>query len=190
MLSTILVPLDGSALAEHALPFAERIARAARARVILTRAVPAHSAGDAGAGASVALAAREHLEDVASRLRQAEVSVDLTLPQGDPAGQIVGAVAPLGVDLVVMSTHGRSGIGRWLYGSVADAVMRSATVSLLLIPPELGHEWATERRTRILVPLDGSQHSEAVLGPVVDLAEQLGARERRVLATNPVHRPT
>ena len=74
-----------------------------------------------------------------------------------------------------MSTHGRSGIGRLLYGSVADAMMRLAPVPVMLIPPFHGRDGATDRPKRILVPLDGSPRSEAVLVPVADLAAQLGA---------------
>jgi hypothetical protein len=64
-----------------------------------------------------------------------------------------------------MSTHGRSGIGRWLCGSVADAVIRSATVPVMLIPSDVRGPWPTDRQPRILVLLDGSQLSEAV--PIV-----------------------
>jgi nucleotide-binding universal stress UspA family protein len=175
MLSTILVPLDGSALAEQALPFAERVARAAQARVILTRAVPAYSGAEASVEASVALAARENLEEIASRLRRAEIPVGVTVPEGDAAAQTVGAVAALGVDLIVMSTHGRSGIGRWLYGSVADAVIRLANVPVMLVPPGTSLPWPTDRQLRIIVPLDESQLSEAVLGPALEFATRLDA---------------
>jgi nucleotide-binding universal stress UspA family protein len=175
MLSTILVPLDGSALAEQALPFAERIARAAQARVILTRVVPAYSGADTSIEASIALEARESLEDIASRLRRAEIAVGVTVPEGDATAQTVGAVAALGVDLIVMSTHGRSGIGRWLYGSVADAVIRLANVPVVLVPPHMSRLWPSDRPLQIIVPLDESKLSEAVLGPVLELATRLDA---------------
>ncbi|HLZ26845.1 MAG TPA: universal stress protein [Chloroflexota bacterium] len=175
MPSTILVPLDGSALAEHALPFAERIARAAHARVILNWVVPAYAGAETSVEASVALAARENLEEIASRLRRAEITVAVTVPEGDAAAQTVSAVAALGVDLIVMSTHGRSGIGRWLYGSIADAVIRLANVPVLLVPPHVSLPWPPDGRVRIVVPLDESQLSEAVLGPALEFATRLGA---------------
>jgi nucleotide-binding universal stress UspA family protein len=175
MLSTILVPLDGSALAEQALPFAERVARVAQARVILTRVVPAYSGADMSIDASVAHAARENLEEIASRLRHAEITVGVTVPEGDAAAQTVGAVAAHSVDLIVMSTHGRSGIGRWLYGSVADAVIRLANVPVMLVPPHVRLPWPTDRRLQIIVPLDESQLSEAVLGPALEFATRLDA---------------
>jgi nucleotide-binding universal stress UspA family protein len=175
VLSTILVPLDGSALAEQALPFAERVARVAQSRVILARVVPAFSAAETSTEASIALTAREYLEEVASRLRRAESTVEVAVPKGDAAAQIVGAVAAHGADLIVMSTHGRSGIGRWLYGSVADAVIRLARVPVMLIPSDVSVPWPTDRRFQIVVPIDGSLLSEAVLGPAVELATGLDA---------------
>jgi nucleotide-binding universal stress UspA family protein len=175
MLSTILVPLDGSSLAEQSLPFAERLAQVAKARVILARVVPAFSAAETSVAASIARAARENLEEIASRLRRAEISVEVAVPEGDASAQIVGAVAARSADLIVMSTHGRSGIGRWLYGSVADAVIRLASVPVMLIPSEVSVPWPTDRQPRILVPLDGSQLSEAVLGPALEFATRLEA---------------
>ena len=175
MLSTILVPLDGSALAEQALPVAERVAQATRARVVLTRVVPALSGAETSIEAGVAHAAREYLEEIAAGLRRAGITVGVTVPEGDAAAQTVRAVAALSVDLIVMSTHGRSGIGRWRYGSVADAVMRLASVPVLLVPPDKGVPWPTDRRLRIIVPLDESPLSEAVLGPAVELATTLDA---------------
>jgi nucleotide-binding universal stress UspA family protein len=175
VLSTILVPLDGSALAEQALPFAERVARVAQSRVILARVVPAFSAAETSTEASIALTAREYLEEIASRLRRAESTVEVAVPKGDAAAQIVGAVAAHGADLIIMSTHGRSGIGRWLYGSVADAVIRLARVPVMLIPSDVSVPWPTDRRFQIVVPLDGSLLSEAVLGPAVELATRLDA---------------
>jgi len=175
MLSTILVPLDGSALAEQALPFAERVARAARARVILAQVVPPFSGAETSVENGPALAARENLEKIASRLRRAAITVGVTVAEGDAAAQTVDAVAALGVDLIVMSTHGRSGIGRWLYGSVADAMIRLANVPVMLVPPHVSRPWPTDRRLQIVVPLDESQLSEAVLGPAQELATRLDA---------------
>jgi nucleotide-binding universal stress UspA family protein len=174
MLSTILVPLDGSALAEHALPFAERLARVAKGHVILVRVIPAQSA-ETSIESSLAHTGRDNLEELASRLRQAETSVDVAVPEGDPASQIVATAAAQGADLIIMSTHVRSGLGRWRYGSVADAVIRTASVPVMLIPSEMSAQWPTDRRPRLLVPLDESHLSEAVLGPVMELATRLNA---------------
>jgi nucleotide-binding universal stress UspA family protein len=71
--------------------------------------------------------------------------------------------------LIAMSTHGRRGLGRWLYGSVAEHVLRYAEVPLLLIPPACERAWPEDGPLRLLVPLDGSPNAEAILGPVADL---------------------
>jgi nucleotide-binding universal stress UspA family protein len=175
MLSTILVPLDGSPLAERALPFAARLATAAPAHLLLIRVVGPFSMPQTPMEASVSQAAQAYLDTIAAKLRDQKHTVRTLVLNGEQPTQILGAIQSQAVDLVVMSTHGRSGIGRWIYGSVGDAVMRCATVPLMLVPPGLCREWATDRPTRILVPLDGSRHSETVLGPVVELAQQLGA---------------
>ena len=89
---------------------------------------------------------------------------------GEAAPTILTEVQRSGADLIVMSTHGRSGIGRWIYGSVADALMRQSAIPILLIPANCGIAWSPEGPKRILVPLDGSALSENVLGPAADLA--------------------
>jgi nucleotide-binding universal stress UspA family protein len=175
VLSTILVPLDGSALAEQALPFAQRVARPSQARVMLTRVVPVRSGSETSVEASVAPTARENLEEIASRFRNAEIDVEMALLEGDAATGIVGTAEARGADLIIMSTHGRSGVGRWRYGSVADAVIRLANVPIMLVPPELSLPWPSDRRVRIVVPLDESQLSEAVLGSALEFATRLDA---------------
>jgi nucleotide-binding universal stress UspA family protein len=91
-----------------------------------------------------------------------------------------------GADLIAMSTHGRSGLGRWIYGSVADAVLREAEVPVLLIPAACQHRWPTARQPRILVPLDGSNLATQALGPALDLAELLGAELLLLQAIPPI----
>jgi nucleotide-binding universal stress UspA family protein len=74
-----------------------------------------------------------------------------------------------------MSTHGRSGLGRMIYGSVADAVLRRATVPVLLVSAHCERRWGDRPPGRVLVPLDGSELGETALGPAQDLATALGA---------------
>jgi nucleotide-binding universal stress UspA family protein len=73
-----------------------------------------------------------------------------------------------------MSTHGRGGLGRFIYGSVADTVLRHAPVPVLTVPPHGPDEWPTDQRIKILVPLDGSELSKAALTPACELADVLG----------------
>jgi nucleotide-binding universal stress UspA family protein len=93
MLSTILVPLDGSSLAEQARPFAERLARVAQARVILARVVAPFSAAETTIEASIARTAHENLEEIASKLRRAETRVEVAVLSGDASAEILRACA-------------------------------------------------------------------------------------------------
>lgn len=173
MASTIVVPLDGSQLAERALPYAERLARATAGQVMLVRAaelfLPAGEECIESEHPFVA-EARAYLQRVAEKLRGAGVPVDTAVPYGQPIDEIVALVNSRHADLVVMATHGRSGVGRWLYGSVADVIMRQSPVPVVLVPPDTSPPTARTWPSRILVPLDGSTLAELVLGPASAVA--------------------
>jgi nucleotide-binding universal stress UspA family protein len=79
------------------------------------------------------------------------------------------------VESIVMASHGRGGLGRWLWGSVSDMVMRTTQTPLILVPAACESVWPTDRAPRILVPLDGSSLAEQTLGPAAALAESLQA---------------
>jgi nucleotide-binding universal stress UspA family protein len=173
----ILVPLDGSPLAERALPYAQHLARASAARLLLVRAALAHHIPGTGRLQTEAEAVREaetYLRETAARLSKSGV-VETAMFYGDAAEAILEEVRLRKIDLVVMATHGRSGIGRWLYGSVADEVLRHLEVPLLLIPPACQTAWPTVAPARVLVPLDGSAVAEEALGPARALAAALAA---------------
>jgi nucleotide-binding universal stress UspA family protein len=174
MQSIILVPLDGSPLAEHALPYAERLARATSARLILCRALSATKLQPEQIVAAVG-DARAYVQGVADQLAGRGSIVETTIPWGEPGDEILEQVRSARADLVVMATHGRSGLGRWLYGSVADEVLRRASVPIFLVPPGSDEPWSDHHAPRILVPLDGSQLGEAALEPARAWATQLGS---------------
>jgi nucleotide-binding universal stress UspA family protein len=175
MLTTILVPLDGSPLAEDALPYAERLAEASSARLVLTRVLPVFSTAPPYEDLTSVDEAREYLQRIAARLTTRGRQVDTSAVWGDPVEMILERVHSTQADLVVMATHGRSGPGRWLYGSVAEQVLRRAPVPVLTVPPQAGGAWPAERPPKILVALDGSKLAEAALPPVAELAAHLGA---------------
>ena len=77
--------------------------------------------------------ARQYLQMTAERLRETGIRVDYAIEVGDAATAIVEYAREQSVDLIVMSTHGRSGLGRWVYGSVADRVLRSSAQPVLLV---------------------------------------------------------
>jgi len=144
MYKEILVPLDGSELAEKALPHAEDLARRLDARLTLFSVVESivvySQPGVVGPIVSVTFnieeeieKIREYLRNIAENFTQAGIDARVEVRQGDAASQICDFAQETGVDLIVMSTHGRSGLRRWVYGSVADRVLRGASVPVLLV---------------------------------------------------------
>jgi nucleotide-binding universal stress UspA family protein len=139
-LDTILVPLDGSALAEAALPRALELAEVSGARVLLLRAAQASTllgADPTEAQVKVVSEAEAYLAEVQQRLTgQGRVTVETSVWYGPAAYAIVEAARIRRVDQIVMTTHGRSGLGRLLLGSVAESVLRGTTTPILLLRAE------------------------------------------------------
>jgi nucleotide-binding universal stress UspA family protein len=188
MYQTILVPLDGSRFAERALPFAQMLATPIGARLILIRAAlirPWHGGQPQANYVEAMEEAEAYLADVKGRL-DPSVTVETSAFYGEAAEAILAAVAERKGDLVVMSTHGHSGPGRWVYGTVADRVMRRAEVPILLVPASCVEAWSGEGRFRILVPLDGSGLAEEVLAPANDLVEVFRAETILLRVIDPV----
>jgi nucleotide-binding universal stress UspA family protein len=170
MFTTFLVPLDGSALGDRALPYAIALARRAGGKAILLHAI------------WNAIFPREDgfsIEDRANEVRAMAPGVPIDsrvwgYPRQEELGRTLGeASIELGADLIVMSTHGRSGLGRWLYGSVADQVLRQTNVPVLLIPAMSEYRWPEDRPLRVLVALDGSAYAEHAM----TLARALDGKE-------------
>jgi nucleotide-binding universal stress UspA family protein len=135
--NTILVPLDGSALAEGAIAPAAELAGEASACVVLVRATYASTfpAADViDAQVKVIREAELYLDDVAARLRTLGVKdVRCSVWYGAAEPAIIDAAALNHADLIVMMTHGRSGFGRLVMGSVAESVLRGTTTPILLL---------------------------------------------------------
>lgn len=172
MLQRIIVPLDGSELAEHALAYAEVIAAASSAQLILVRVVPFDIIQPPEDEFAMVDDSRAYLARIASDLKAHGRAVTAVTKWGRADKCILDELESQRADLVVMGTHGRSAPGRWLYGSVADAVLRASTVPVVVVPPGSTLRGPCER---IVVPLDGSSLAEAALPPVVALAKVLGA---------------
>lgn len=136
-IGTILIPLDGSALAETALVKALDIWRdAPDASLVLLRAAEAHRAAMDPTEAQVAAVreAEEYLEGVAAHARALGAkNVRTSVWYGPAAPSIAEAAETVQADLIVMSSHGRSGVGRFLLGSVAESVLRTTSVPILLL---------------------------------------------------------
>jgi nucleotide-binding universal stress UspA family protein len=170
MFTELLVPLDGTAEAAIAVRPALTLARATGARMRLVQ-VTERASGDRSADAAVA--AELGLERIAAEVAADGVAVDTEVRRGDAAEQIVAEARRAGADLVVMATHGRSGLGRAVIGSVAEAVLAHSPVPVLLLRPG-GHRM-THLRT-LLVPLDGTPGGAHALGVALGLARATGAR--------------
>jgi nucleotide-binding universal stress UspA family protein len=140
MYKRIVVPLDGSELAEQALPHALAQAGRFEAEVVLLKVLQplrdvvysAPAAMHAAEKRSAQLA-REYLEGVAAGVREQGIAVQVAEAEGEPYVEIIRYAEEQGADMIVMSTRGQSGFSRWLLGSVADRVVRGATVPLLLV---------------------------------------------------------
>ena len=140
MYKRILLPLDGSSLAEQALPHAVAQAENFQAELILLkvlepfakyRNISLEAAGRAEKAARELV--HEYLERVATGVRERGVSVRVVIVEGNPHEGIVSSAETEQVDLIVISTRGHSGLSRWLMGSVADRVVRGAGVPVLLV---------------------------------------------------------
>jgi nucleotide-binding universal stress UspA family protein len=144
MYKKILVPLDGSKLAECVLPHVESIAKGCGVvSVVFVRALDNYmpSAASAYIGESLRKemeknsekAAREYLDQVAGQVKLDGVKVQKQLITGRADESIAEYATKNDVDLIAIATHGRSGISRWAWGSVADRILRSACVPVLMV---------------------------------------------------------
>jgi nucleotide-binding universal stress UspA family protein len=137
-ISTILVPMDGSVLAEAALAPAVELARERGAKLLLLRAAEAHTlpmADPTEAQVAAVRDAEQYLADMRDRAMRGITDVDVSVWYDPPARAIVEAAQYRKADLIVMSSHGRSGLGRLVLGSVAETVLRATAVPILLIRP-------------------------------------------------------
>ncbi len=148
MYQKILVPLDGSELAECVLPHVESIAKGCGVESVtfvrVAEPIPIPYAGDDGYILSAKelermesesrAAAKNYLNQLMNRVKYDGINVQSEVLTGGPAADMIAEYATKkGVDLIIIATHGRSGISRWVWGSVADRVLRSACVPVFMI---------------------------------------------------------
>ncbi len=182
MFRHILVPLDGSRLAAAAIPYAVTLARAYDARISLLAVVEPlpsersvsdetqREADDRRVNTTTA-----YLESIATRVRAQGPMVSTAVHHGNPAEEIIAFAEYDEVALIVMSTHGRSGLSLMRMGSVAQHVIRHAVVPTLAVRAEEERaETELPRIDRVTVTLDGSDLSEQALPVGVSIAKALG----------------
>jgi len=147
-ISRIVVPLDGSELAETALAVVEQMARRMSLDMVLVRSIRGgdfylshaygyHPAGFPDMNEELRQEAKEYLDEVAGDLRLRGLSVSIKLLDGPPAGAIIDYARQEPNDLIALTTHGRTGLSRWILGSVAEALVRASGDPVLVIPPEM-----------------------------------------------------
>jgi nucleotide-binding universal stress UspA family protein len=194
MIDHILVPLDGSSLAECVLPHTVAVARALDARVTLLRAVNRDST-DVNSRAVDPLSwhmrtseAQAYLSDVAERLQEAGLQTGQVVAEGSAAGQIITYAREEAVDLVIISSHGRSGLSEWNINSVVQKVILRAYTPTLIVRAyrSVAEGIAELRYDRLMVPLDGSQRAECVLPWATNLAAY---HHCKLLLTHVVNKP-
>ena len=198
MYSRILVPLDGSELAEQVLPYVRLIAQGMQAPIDLLRTFnlsiseledPVHAHYLEQITSAFPGQAEAYLEKVKASLQDLGVPVSSIVQEGDAPLQIVQEAEKRPGTLIAISTHGRSGISRWVLGSVTDRVIHSTTTPLLVVRARDDGTAAQSARLKTLtVPLDGSPAAEQVLPHVADLARALDMKVVlvRVVSTSQV----
>lgn len=197
MYRDILVPLDGSTFGEHALPLAVTIAKRAGARLQLMHVHPPLEAAytefplfDINWETRVRSQEKDYLETTAKLVRTAAPSIDVATVHKD--GYIAGALRDYAtfstIDLVVLTTHARGAMGRFWLGAVADDLVRTLPMPLLLVrPTETEPDVRQERPLRnIVLPLDGSPLAELMIEPAVTLGRVFEAKFHLVRVVKPI----
>lgn len=185
----ILVPLDGSELAAKALPAAEGLCRQLSAQLdlvsILSPAVLPYVGGEPYVPGDVytridterTRETEKYLTTTAAKARERGITTQTHIERGDPASGVLAMAQELGTMLIVMTTHGRTGLARFALGSVADRVVRGGVAPVLLIRsfPEPTHG---QDLSHALIPLDGSPLAET---PVFSLVPRLAGTMLRTI---------
>ena len=183
MFGKILVPLDGSKTAENVLPLARSFARALQIPVELLGVIDIVEIAYQVARDRVSIITSlvndatgrftEYLEGIAQNFPTG--TARCTIQTGSAAEAIINSAATDKQTLIALATHGRSGLDRWLLGSVAEKVLRGGSNPTLVVRArdDKNPSWAMATLKRIVVPLDGSEMSEGILPYIKELAKQV-----------------
>jgi nucleotide-binding universal stress UspA family protein len=169
----VLVPLDGSELAERAIPYAKTIARTKGSEIILfTVSIASVEQLDRPIKAYLELNAKE--------LQSQGIKASTAIAYGNVADEIISFADKNNIDLIIISTHGYSGIKRWVLGSIARKVLYGTCVQVLLTKSKSPKVSKVELK-KLLLPLDGSTFAEASIPFIEELAK--GTKTEIVLTT-------
>jgi nucleotide-binding universal stress UspA family protein len=183
MIERIVVPLDGSLTAEAILPQVRRVLYRSDSELILVRAVvpPAVEHGITLADAEVG-AAREYILGQLERLEKAGVRAKHVVRIGPPIGVILEVAEEQKATMIAMATHGASGVKRFIFGSVAEGVLRKSPVPVLLVRPFWSYEMVSPVRPEqasirnLLLPVDGTDRWLSALSGVIEFADLFETR--------------
>jgi nucleotide-binding universal stress UspA family protein len=166
MFRSVLVPLDGTPLSEQAMQLAEMVGRAAGTRLHLVSVEePGADAADRGS----------YLTDIVQRLQGADIEADYVLLEGKVVEAIEGRAKQVDADLIVMVTHGRSGLERLRFGSVAEGlVTRGIAPMLLYHPGPNGGSSVPKAIDHVVVALDQSAYAQSILDPLERFGKAVG----------------
>jgi len=151
MFDKILVCLDGSPLSEQVVPYATEVAQRFGSRVVILQVlqIPSSLAAASAQGAEnvieeelrrLSFEAHQYLDGIATKLKENGVQTEVSVIEGTPGDAIVEFASQSGIELIVLATHGRKSLGRLVFGSVADHVIRNATIPVLSVKPDDGKE--------------------------------------------------
>lgn len=172
-MSRILVPIDGSGASHSALPYALRMARLYQSEIVLA-GVAEKAYEDEPEPGKARMGLEEHLGKLREAFEKMGVPISVRAACGVPAEEIVQLAEQCAADLIVMSSHGRRGVGRWLLGGVTARVMREADCPVMITRPGEHQPGETHDASfrRILLPLDRSPLSERAMDAAAYLAER------------------
>lgn len=190
MLDRILVPLDGSELAEGVLPLVAELARKPASEVVLLRvytprvipAPDAYTTADSGEPE-----ATQYIESKVLRLREKGVRARGTARLGSSAGTILDVASEERATMIAMATHGRSGMARWTLGSVAEKVLRASPVPVFIHRAMAEATIKSPPFGRILLPLDGSDLARSIVPSIAEMARTFGSRVLLMHVAEPDH---
>jgi nucleotide-binding universal stress UspA family protein len=185
MYKKMLLPLDGSELAEKVIPYAKELVGRLDLDLLLLHvenpmeqdSTPVNRAYIQRMVEVIRAQSQEVQQRTGFKQGDKAVEVKGEVATGHPAEEILRYADEKSIDLILMATHGHSGIRRWAMGSVADKVLRASKVPIWLVRAGIPEEIAYDKwpHMTMLVPLDGSELSESVLPHVETLAKQRGA---------------
>jgi nucleotide-binding universal stress UspA family protein len=191
MCRSILVPLDGSAFSEHALPLALSVARRSGAQLYLAHVLSGRGGLADMAERASAASRTAYLERVAQQIEKQSVRAPImSILTGPVAETLLEHARSVGCDLIVLTTHGRGALSRLWLGSVADVIVRRSPVPVMLVRPHQPTVTIDTKNTRlslrrILIPLDGSPLAEAIIEHSVHIGRIMDAEYTLLRVVDP-----